>query len=166
MNVFELAVVKRTAWMLAFSAATLVAGAADAASVSTAPFFVPREPLGSQTQVTGQFTVNLSFVTSADLPEGTPISIFIAAGPSDPSFNDSASAEGTATVAKGKASFTVTLPYLWQVSSTDDDVSISISASAAGQGDTASYSNFTNLSQTLPLPKDGAKTKVNLHTSI
>jgi hypothetical protein len=141
-----------------------IAAADDLDSVISYP--TAPAPAATKTQVDGTFVVQIGLKAAASLPDGTPVTFSIAAQTFDSAFSNEASTVATAMVSHGAASITVNVPYTWTVASTDNTVSISVQVSAFVQDGSTSYSNLTDLDQTIPLPADGAKTKLNFHSSI
>jgi hypothetical protein len=114
----------------------------------------PAEAAG--TKVNGEIGLELALKVNPAIPDGTPVSISATVAASDSVYSNSSLLYLSGTVRGGIFKTTTTIYYAWTVASKHDNLSINLSISG-GKG---SYSATASLYKTIPLPANGAVTKV------
>jgi len=135
-------------------------------SAGPTTYRVARVPTAARIEVTGTLVLDVTLRVDADLPDGASLAFSGTAAPSDDSYIEEVDVYSIAAkVANHQATAKVTLPYAWLVASTEDKVAISVYVTGTYEG-AASFSGNSSFSTTIDLPKNGARTTIDLEGAI
>lgn len=140
--------------------AALAEEAAETAATGT--YQLARTAAKAQVKATGKLRISVRLQISGDLPNGTVLTLFPSATLLDPSYFNSSSQAGTATVANRRANATFEIPYTWLASSRDRKVTVNVSVFGSATTPKIRYSNSTSLGSTFKLPAEGTTKEVKL----
>lgn len=145
--------------IIAPAAAQQTAGAAKPAASAAANNGIIR--------VAGKLIIHMQLQVGSSLPDGTNISVIIEAVANDDTADNTAETVSTSvTVSGGAASLTSEVPYTFNIASRQDTIDVTLDASGNATSGGVSYTNGRQLLQSIPIPKNGATTTVNLSGSI
>jgi hypothetical protein len=148
---------RHSVWLLG-AAALVISGPAHSEPGAASQPGVARAPAA---QLHGTLTVTGSYAVNKAIPNGTVVSVSVFASVADTVYSNFSETAPTASVANGKVTFKVSLPYTWLLKSAADQVMVTIQMSASPFGSTGVsyyYSNYDT--KTIRLPKNGATTAV------
>jgi hypothetical protein len=114
----------------------------------------------------GTLSVSGSYAVNKAIPNGTSVFVNVFASVADTVYSNTSQIAPSTSVAGGKVSFKVSLPYTWLLQSAADKVTVTVemSASPFGSGISYYYSNFDT--KMIALPKNGATTAVTFAGSL
>lgn len=148
------------------AAALLLAGGAAPAPASSAPVDQSAKvsSAASGITVTGKLRIHVRLKASASLPNGTAVTTILSVKANDATFSNTAvaSTAPNVTVSSGVADATIEVPYIFQVASLSDTIDVGLSMLASVTSGSTFYNGSRTFTQSIPLPKDGAVTTINL----
>jgi hypothetical protein len=108
----------------------------------------------------GTLAVTGSYAVNKAIPNGTRVYVNVFASVADTVYSNTSQVEPNTSVANGKISFKVSLPYTWLLKTAADQVTVSVQMSAQpfASGVSYYYSNYDT--KTIALPKNGVTTAV------
>ncbi|QGM47455.1 hypothetical protein [Methylocystis heyeri] len=159
----KIATIYGLACALAASAQALAQSANPAAPLASLP--LPTQPATSVAEITGTIQAAATVSANPGIPNGTAVYYTLSASVPDPSFSNSRSASGNATVSNGIISISANLPYDMLVSSSSDKIVFTLQLTATVLG-TPALTFSTSFNSAFAPPANGTTTSLSFSGTI